>query len=596
MRIVRCSILGLFLLVVAALLWIAGVSTCFITCDAAEHTYFVADSLLANVAVSVGILGVAWFVLSRTDGLRARLNADAKAFKVARIALLAFAAVVTAVWVLLTQALPGSDALSVQKAAAAALSGDYSAFANDAYMGTYLNQAGLFLISYLFAIVAGPNSYLAFQLFNVVGAVIVVKMVGDLSGLLGASRAQQLGAMVAAFAFFPFLQYASFVYGNVWGLAFSLIAVKHELVFFEGRDWRHAAASALSICVAMAFKGNYVVFFIAMAIYALIELLRNRDDRTLLLACMIAVAFAVQAVVPVAAARAVSGYPLDEGCSSWSWVAMGLQDGERAPGWYNGYNQKSYKSAWYDSEKQAAAAKLSIARSVYGFSQDPGDAAAFFVRKTASQWNNPTFQGFWNVQVRDARVPLGSFARWLTGVEGSDAAARYLNFLQFFVLLGTAFWCLSLRWTERHVDARLLRDVLLPLVFLGGFVCHLLWEAKCQYTLSYFELLLPLAVMGHARFISFMRERLRSGWAKGVGRMPSSGSNPSSNGVLSLSPSSKLAVSGSDAIAKSVCAVLVAACVLAFYISPASSCLSGDEQAYQSYLAENPTVNLASKT
>ena len=37
----------------------------------------------------------------------------------------------------------------------------------------------------------------------------------------------------------------------------------------------------------------------------------------------------------------------------------------------------------------------------------------------------------------------------------------------------------------------------LPLLtFIGGFVFHFFWEAKCQYTLPYFVLLIPYSVLG----------------------------------------------------------------------------------------------------
>lgn len=36
----------------------------------------------------------------------------------------------------------------------------------------------------------------------------------------------------------------------------------------------------------------------------------------------------------------------------------------------------------------------------------------------------------------------------------------------------------------------------LALIFIGGFVFHIFWEGKGQYTIPYFVLLFPYAVMG----------------------------------------------------------------------------------------------------
>jgi len=40
-------------------------------------------------------------------------------------------------------------------------------------------------------------------------------------------------------------------------------------------------------------------------------------------------------------------------------------------------------------------------------------------------------------------------------------------------------------------------EALIPgIIFIGGFLFHLVWEAKGQYTVCYFVLLIPYAWMG----------------------------------------------------------------------------------------------------
>lgn len=41
-----------------------------------------------------------------------------------------------------------------------------------------------------------------------------------------------------------------------------------------------------------------------------------------------------------------------------------------------------------------------------------------------------------------------------------------------------------------------LHRLLLPMIFIGGFIFHMFWEAKCQYTVTYFVLLIPYCVKG----------------------------------------------------------------------------------------------------
>ena len=41
-----------------------------------------------------------------------------------------------------------------------------------------------------------------------------------------------------------------------------------------------------------------------------------------------------------------------------------------------------------------------------------------------------------------------------------------------------------------------LHRLLLPTIFIGGFSFHLFWEAKSQYTITYFVLLIPYCAKG----------------------------------------------------------------------------------------------------
>ena len=44
-------------------------------------------------------------------------------------------------------------------------------------------------------------------------------------------------------------------------------------------------------------------------------------------------------------------------------------------------------------------------------------------------------------------------------------------------------------------------STLMYMIFVGGFVFHLFWEAKAQYTFPYYVLLLPLAISGYSWFL-----------------------------------------------------------------------------------------------
>ena len=49
-----------------------------------------------------------------------------------------------------------------------------------------------------------------------------------------------------------------------------------------------------------------------------------------------------------------------------------------------------------------------------------------------------------------------------------------------------------------------LKELLYAIVFIGGFIFHLIWEAKCQYTITYFVLLIPYFVIGYYKLCNIL--------------------------------------------------------------------------------------------
>ena len=64
------------------------------------------------------------------------------------------------------------------------------------------------------------------------------------------------------------------------------------------------------------------------------------------------------------------------------------------------------------------------------------------------------------------------------------------NIFESIVFLGTLAY---IYYTGRQMP---LHRLLLPMIFIGGFIFHLFWEAKGQYTITYFVLLIPYCVKG----------------------------------------------------------------------------------------------------
>lgn len=498
------GVLVCFACIVTLLALTAAVSTATMEVLVSEHTHHLPDNPLVNALFVAALVAVLWVCLRtpRLAGLRAWLVSD-KGFRIARTALLALVFALACGWLLALRPLPASDQESAWRIARDTLAGDWSEVDKGGYLSAYPFQIGIVLVLRCFIAVFGDHAVLAFQLSNAVALVVLFFALGDLMARFGAGRLQQLVVVVAGVLFFPLLQYVTFVYGTLWGLALIVLAMRFELDFFRTLRARYAVLCALATGLSMLCKDNYKVFLIAMMLVALLELVVQRKLVLVVLPIALVVALAVQSVVPRAYVERESGLRMADGCSPWSYLAMGLQESYADCGWFSEYNIRTYREAGDDTAKQARVAKAEFEREVQVMASRPQSALRFFVRKIASEWNNPTFQSAWIAQACLPQRPLDGLAARLVGRTVTDASYAFLNLVQFAMLAGAIAWVALRDWGDERMRAVLA----LPLAFVGGFVCHVFWEAKAQYTLPYFVLLIPLATMGYAALIDALSKK-----------------------------------------------------------------------------------------
>lgn len=485
---------ALFVLFISWLLLLSGFSTSYLSYS--EHTFFVRDSMLINVLAAAVCLALMALLHGKKDMLSAKVRASRLGsywnFACLKRTILLILLAEGVFWVLATQFTPGADQSAVLRAATQLRMKSSLLFSDGAYISKSPHQIGLVVFLYGLNALFGDQNIVVFQLLNAVGLMVVYKELSEISGLFGMSRRGQLLVAASGLVFFPLTMYTSLIYGNILGEAFALAAIKQELLFFRDGKKRSALLSAVFIALAVMMKQNYLVFCIGMVLYAFLEVLRRRQWRIAVFAVLISAACVIEPIAPRLLVEWKTGYAMNQGMSSWSFIAIGLQENDiRSAGWYNYYNDDSFLESGNDPAVQAEMAKDNIRQSLHRFASDPQEAVSFFSRKTASQWNNPTFQCFWIVQSRESQVHESAWLRTFLSIPFSTAVIGWLNLLQFLILLGCLLHVL--------LTSRTWRDgtVLLEMLFVGGFLFHLMWEAKGQYTLSYFLLLLPCAVAGY---------------------------------------------------------------------------------------------------
>ena len=136
------------------------------------------------------------------------------------------------------------------------------------------------------------------------------------------------------------------------------------------------------------------------------------------------------------------------------------------------------------------------------------EGVTFFARKTAYQWNDPTFISTERMRGRKSAIEMAPPVRSLIEGKGSVALSVWLNYIQTLVFTGVLLY-LFLNWKSRN-----LYELMGLVVFLGGYLFHMVWEASASYTIPYFTVMIPYAVKGFydwAKVIVNLGERPREG-------------------------------------------------------------------------------------
>ena len=404
---------------------------------------------------------------------------------------------------------PSEDSFIVTFFARQAAKGDVSYYYE--YFTFFPFQFGFVLYEELFFRLFGlvlPNapegfSSLALQGVNVLWTALTYYAVIACTGYIFKSEDVQKVTAILLFFFLPPVLFATYMYGNVPGLACCCTGAWMFLRCQARRGWGSGVLCAVFFALAVCLKLNSLIFFAAVVIVWIVSLIRRPEGRSfVLLALLVFMTLGLKGL-PQRYYEARCGESFGSGVPMLGWMAMGVSEGQSCSGWYDtAYTTDAYKAAGYDRAAAEDTARAAIKARLEYFGEEPREGARFFSRKLLSQWNEPTYQGLWNNQIRKKYSEPGKlyelvcqrFARRLT---------QLMNYYQQMIFFGFTLG-LALLMNKKDITA-----ALFPLVVLGGLLYHLLFEAKSQYAVGYVLLMIPIAAYGIMHLSDFAAERSR---------------------------------------------------------------------------------------
>lgn len=463
-----------------------------------EHTFYMDDNPIPHIIV---FLLFSCFLLI----LGKRKDSILKLSKAVGVGALCISVLIAGYIVLAGQYYPSTDQQHVIEDAAAFMAGDFTDLKPGGYVYLWPFQIGVIVYYWILSYLFGSLNITAFQLVNILlivfSYILLAKILGRLTG-----ENKKLGnaALIAAALFLPYLFYAVFLYGNVVGLFFALAACYFAILYLKNYKWYLPLLGGFCMAAAVFVKSNYLIFYIGIVIYIGGSVIKNvgKNKKTVYAGIIFTVIMSVCCwLESVGSMRFLTylndGEPID-GTPMVAWVAMGLEDGKAAPGWYNGFNNRVYTESYYDYEMAKEISNTQIVHFFKNASTNMKATVGFFVKKIASQWNNPTFS---SLRILDRSYGTNSLDWLLYGERARAIYIGFVNLVQTWILAG------GLLYAVLRIRKSSWEEILLPLIFIGGFTFHLFWEADNIYAVPYFLLLLPLGVWGYREWYFVLLKR-----------------------------------------------------------------------------------------
>ena len=400
---------------------------------------------------------------------------------------------------------PAADSASVYDMALKLSQKDLSFIANpDSYLSFYPQQIGLtvFLAALIKVLKLLPFENSLHHLLKLI--YVALNCVTITFGYLSVKEIWRSKKVSAAFLYLslfnlPFVMYSSFIYGEIPSLAAMSVAVFFlcRLEKKHGVPIPNIVLSVVFMTLAVFVRKNSLIFMIAALIVLVLIFMKNRKKEYLITAAAAFIACVV--ILPLT----LDYYELEvkddvsKGVTMYSYIAMGMQDSSRGPGWYNGFNFDTYKNTGMDTKETNIISSKAIEDRAEYFKENPKEGFTFYRDKFLTQWTDPTY-----ASCQATYVDFGGRAKIIQKIYDGDYNKFYVFFCNMFqnvIYIGVFIWSLN---NFRKVVTTGRKECMVfayigIITVIGGFLFHMIWEANSRYIFPYAMMLIPYAAFGY---------------------------------------------------------------------------------------------------
>ena len=463
---------------------------------ASELVIFEGDNIILNLFFTALFIALL-FWLRRFYDFFAKVS-----IRILEIGLAVWTAILGVIWIYSVTSVPAADSANLFEAATNSANDDYSKFFNNSgfYFSEYYNghnyfhffpfQLGFVFFSEIVYRIFGTDSSMPVQIINVLSLASAYFALARITALLFKRKSIEFIAILLLAVCFQPVFLCTFVYGNIIGMSTAVWACLFLIKYFQTNRWVWIIPAACLLMLSTIVKYNNLIYLVAFVIMLILHAVKNKKWQSLAFALAMCILCVGSSKLIIMSYEARANTQFESGLTQTMYFDLGLQESPMAPGWYTKTAVNDYMKGGFDAERGNAVAQTSIDRRLEEMSDDLGYAFDFFGKKILSQWNEPSYESIWISQVKQHSHELSDLAKdiYNNGFRGQLFALHFNFYMQIlFVLFALGIYLLFI---DRKTN---IETILLPLVLLGAFGYHLLFEAKSQYACTYIPLLVPTA-------------------------------------------------------------------------------------------------------
>lgn len=453
------------------------------------NVFGVFNTLIALLLV-IGILSV-------TEKIE-KLKLDKKVKIVLVVIFLIIYTLVQVYWVNIRQATPVGDQKEVYSTAVKIYENKWEELKNSKYLEMCPQQITIaFVFSLIFRIFSN-TSIKILQYANVISnlftiiAMILIANILDKQYKINKSR-----VLILIGTFFALPLLSTFIYGDIISIPMCLFAIYFIMKYGTEKKKKYFVVSAIFMSIGYILRMNNLIFIIALSIYLILDIIKDDNEkniRQIIEKIVILAIFIIIAMLPATIIRVSLQSKLDldnnKQIPTECYLYIGMQESYRANGWYSDYATW----AWDNVEESKDKYRTAILERVKDFIKNPDYFVKFYVKKIASMWTENTYASIWYNQTFNFDTNTEDEIKLIQAKQVDEMIIEQNNNLIIYQkALVIIIFGASIAVIIKNIKNLSNEVILLITTFLGGFLFHVLWEAKSRYIIPYLIILIPVA-------------------------------------------------------------------------------------------------------